>query len=633
VRSLTILCLVALSASATAAQEGITQADLLHRLIDVQRLTTPPPAGERTALSSSSRDAQPPPKDENGWDILLAVRGPGAVTRLWFAKPEGDIRFVLDGQTVIDTPLEALLSGHVAPLAEPLVFRGANCYFPIAFNQSCQIVRRSSTAAYEINTVHFARGTEVERFRPELDEPAQAALAEVQRTLKEGLTDRQLFGSQRTRPVAVEQELGPEDVLSETVEKAGTVRALYVALTDRNNPPEAYALHRCILRVFVDGAPTPSVEAPLCDFFGSGFDLLPMNGLVLGTDATLSIPLPERRVGEDRFMYCRLPMPFRDGLRVEIQNLNEAKKKIGLFLHLRVDPRPPAPDALRFYARFRKEDPCRVPEYAILETSGRGRVVGCVLNVDCPRAAWWGAGGDKLWIDGEKAPTYVGVDAAACFGQVSRFELDAGPLCGVTRTGPYGKSSTYRWLLTDCADFQKALRFTIGNTQAHGEKDTYYSSVAYWYGEAGAKHFFKPLKVADVTPPGLRIPGAIEIEDNTRGKDWGTFVKQKYADGAELSGKEAANITTDEPVEINVPSSAARTVELKLRVNPRRPFETIIVHAPAGDIIGTVTYDRRPDGTYPVGTVRLEKGDNWLKVQCSRPAMLDCWILDEVPEP
>jgi hypothetical protein len=632
VRNLTVLGLVAASlASGVRAQGRITQADLLRRVIDVQRLTTPAPVGERTALHSPGRDLAAARRDEAGWDILLDLPGPGAITRVWFARPAGDIRLILDGQTVIDTTLETLLSGRLAPVEEPLVCRGANCYFPFGFNERCAVLRRASASDYQINTVQFPRGTEVEPFTPTLDAASQAALAEVQRTLKDGFTDKQLFGDQRLLPVAVEQELGPDEVLSEAVEKPGTVRGLYVALTDRSNPQDVYALHRCILRIFVDGEKTPSVEAPLCDFFGSGFDLLPVNSLVLGTNTSLPIPLPERRSGEDRFMYCLLPMPYRDGLRVEIENLNESKKKIGLLLHMRVDTRPPAPDALRFHARFRKEDPCRGAEFPILEAAGRGRVVGCVLDIDCPRAAWWGAGPEQLWLDGEKSPAYVGTDTAAYFGQVPPLEPDARALEGVARAGPYGKSAAYRWSIADCINFQKSIRFTVGNAQARGLKDTYYGSVVYWYGDPGARNFFKPLKVADVVVPGLRIPGAIEIEDHIRGTDWGTFIKQRFADGAELSGKEAANITTEQPVQVNIPSDAERTALLKLRVNPRRSFETVAVRGADGSTVGIVSYDRTTDGIYTVGAVHLHKGDNWMTVQCGRPAMLDCWILEELP--
>ena len=201
----------------------------------------------------------------------------------------------------------------------------------------------------------------------------------------------------------------------------------------------------------------------------------------------------------------------------------------------------------------------------------------------------------------------------------------------MTRSGPYGKNSAYRWQIADCVNFQRSVRFKFENRQERGLKDTYFGSIAYWYGEPGAKQFFKPLTLADVTPPGLRIPGAIEIESNIVGSDWGQVVKQKYADGAELSGKEAASITTDQPVQINIPSDTARTVVLKLRMNSRRAFETVTVTDAAGRAIGTVSYDRSSDGLYTVGVVTLERGNTPVKVQCSRPAVLDCWVLEMLP--
>jgi hypothetical protein len=609
----------------TWAQERITQADLLRRVIDVQRLTTPP-RGERTALYTSKQGR----KGESDWQVLVDLRGPGAVTRMWFASPTGEIRVVIDGRAVLAARLTTVLGGELPPIEPPLVADNGTCCFPLSFNQSCTVERRGGDTDWQINTVQFAEGTVVQSFQRDLDDEARAALTEVQRGLRDGLTDKQLCAGQRLLPVALEQELGSSDVLSQTLDNAGTVRALYVALTGRNNP-ELYALHHCVLRVFVDGLKNPTVEAPLCDFFGAGFDLADVHGLVLGTDATLPIPLPERRSGEARFMYCLLPMPYREGLRVEIENFNEARQKIGLFLYLRVDTRPPAQDALCLHARFRRENPVREGEYVVLTADGPGRFVGCVLNVDGPRTDLWGAGADKLWLDGAKAAAYVGTDMAAFFGQRAPLTPGGGALHGVSRAGPYGKNSAYRWLLGDGVAFQKSIRGAFEVEQ--GQRDTYYGSMAYWYAPAGGRSFFKPLKATDLAVPALRIPGAVEIEDNIRGQDWGSVVKQKFVEGFELSGREAAHITTDQPVELNIPSATERTVRVRLRVNPRRSFDVLTVKNASGSIISTMTYDPNSDGLYSVGTIHLSQGDNWVTVQCGRPVTLDCWVLEDASSP
>ena len=103
----------------------------------------------------------------------------------------------------------------------------------------------------------------------------------------------------------------------------------------------------------------------------------------------------------------------------------------------------------------------------------------------------------------------------------------------------------------------------------------------------------------------------------------------KYAGGEELSGERAANITAEGPVKINIPSDRAQTVQLNLRVHPGRSFETIAITWPDGRPIGTVTYSRTGDGIYAVGTVELKAGSNYVLVECSRRAVLDCWILEE----
>ncbi len=631
----------------SAAQSVVTQADLLRRLTDLDRLTRPPPPGQRTLMFSSfdrrSRlDAAGSYVDweanddcgqfirrgDDGWHVMAEVRGPGAITRIWSSNPQGQIRFILDGQLVIDTEFDRLLSGQLPPFEPPLAYGGTNCYFPLGFARNCQVISKDSRSCYQINVVQFPPGTRVQRFDFELDEPARQALAEVRRAFEEGLSGKQLFGTRRLVPVAAQQDLAPGQVLREIVEGAGTVRAFYAAVTDRNPTRELYAMHRCILRIYFDGEDEPCVEAPLSAFFGSGFDLVPFNSLVAGTDKSPPIPLPDRRIGQDRFMYCYFPMPYRNGLAIELENCNQSKRKIGLLLHLLIDKTPPARDALRFRGRFRSENPCRAPDYPILEARGPGRLVGCVLSIDCPRATWWGEGDEKIWIDGESFPSFFGTGSDGYLGDTPGLHLQTHPLHGVTRCGPYGKNSGYRWQIPDSVEFSESIRFVIENLQKNGIKDTYYASLVYWYGGPARENLFKPLTGKDLTPPGLRIPGAIEIEGQVLGADWGNIVKERPADGIEFSGGQAVNLTTDQPVTVNIPSPTARTVNLKLRASPHRSFETVVVSNSAGSVVGVVAYDGAADGIYTVGVVSLVEGDNHLRVQASKTVTLDCWILE-----
>ena len=634
------------------AADPLTQADLLKRLIDLDRLTTPPPVGEKTGMFSSYDRASTIDRygkttkwdanadwgqfirqDPDGWDVMAEMKGPGVITRIWSANPHGQVRFILDDKVVIDAPFEDLFNGKLAPFAEPLCYRivengGKNCYFPIAYARSCKVVIRESKSYYQINHVSFPRGTQVETFSPQLDEAARKMLDEVSTALTEGMTDAQLFGGRSASPESGQWPIRKGEPLTWEIQGAGTIRAFRIALTDRHNPRDLYALHKCILRMYWDGEKQPSVEAPLIDFFGSGFDFRAFGSVPIGTEKW--IEMGGQHAKEDWFMYCYFPMPFSKGAYIEIEN--PSRRELGVMVFMNVEKTEPAADSLRFKARFRREDPCQVLDYPVLRTSGRGRVVGCLFNVDTPRAEWWGEGDDKVWIDGERFPSYFGTGSEDYLGDAWGLREHIRPFQGVTRrSNPthYGKSSAYRWHIADSINFQKSIKFTIENWQHGRSWDTYYSTIAYWYGEPGAKHFFKPLSEADVTPPGLRLPGSMEIEGRASGAGAGTVMKEKFAGGVELSGGAAVNIKENAPVTIEMPSNFPRVAKLKLRVHPRRAFEEIRVVDPKGRHVGTVKYTRAANGLYDVGPVRLEASKNPFTVTSTTKAVLDCWVLEE----
>lgn len=650
-------CLVGFVTPALAAQQ-ITQADLLARLIDLDRLSTPPLPGERTGLFSSFDRRQTTVRDgryvhwdanedrgqflrrmPDDWNVMAEVESPGALTRIWCDEPTGDIRLILDGQAVIDAPFEDLFTGALEPFGMPLSYKippggGACCCFPIGFAKSCRVLSRNFDGEYQIDYVAFPSGTSVERFAPELNAEAQAMLGRVVKTFTDGLSDKQLVGQRRTGAQAVQEELKAGDTLSWQVPGAGTIRALYVSMTDERLPRELYVLHNLILRVFWDGRPQPDIEVPLAAFFGTGYERHLYNSLVMGTD--LGSKMPGASANEGWFMYCYFPMPFQDGARVEIQNLNTRPRKIGLMLYLRVDRGQPPKDALRFKVRMHTKDPCKTFDFPILETTGAGRIVGCVLNIDCPREQWWGEGDHKIWIDNEPFPSILGTSTAGYLGNVKGLRPFRMPLHGATRVSTLGKSSAYRWHTADCVDFHNAVRFALENWQYNQANDVYYNAVVYWYGQPGAADSFKPLSSNDLEVHGVRIPGAVEIEGNIVGDDWGNLYKQKHAQGMELSGKLAAAITTNEPVQIDLPCATALEqwhpgrYRLSLRVVPRRSFGTIEVRDADGKLIGAVEHDRQSNGTYLVGEITLKPGETRLIVQCSgSPSpILDCWILE-----
>lgn len=649
------LMLISVALSITAAgsclaQNVITQAELLQRLIDLDRLTSPPSSGERAGLFSSYDRRQAVIENgryvywdadddrgqfirtaDDGWNVMAEIDAPGALTRIWCEGIAGDLRIELDGQVVIAAPMRDLFSGAVAPFGVPLSYeippgRAGISYFPIGFSAGCRVLSREFSGEYQIDTVTYAPGTRVRTFTPQLDREAQAALDEVVEAMKRGLSEKRLFESRRAAPHAIQKDLKSGEKLTWDLSGAGTIRGLFVSNTDRTAPRDQYALHNLILRVFWDGRTEPDIELPLPAFFGTGFSRNPFKSLALGTD--LGTDMPGQFVGEGRFMYCYYPMPFANGAHLEIENTNPGKEKIGIMLYLRVSRGLPGPDALRFKARMRTEDPCKTFDFPILETVDGGRLVGCVLNVDCPRAEWWGAGDHKIRLDDEPFPSILGTSTSGFFGNETGLRYFRMPLHGTTLVNPVGKNSLYRLFLGDSVPFYKSIRLTLENWQVNQANDVYYNTVVYWYGRPGAASNFQTLAPEMLEIAGLRIPGAVEIEGNIIGDDWGRLRAQKYARDFEYSGEAAAMITTEQPVRIEIPCETAGKYNLALRVQTGRSFGTVSVKDAAGNLVGTVQYNRESDGIYPVGVIVLQAGKNIVEVQCSRTTILDCWILE-----
>jgi len=223
--------LIGAAAIPARAGEQVTQADLLRRMIDLDRLTLPPPAGERSELFSSFDRRQADVRDgryihwdanndrgqflrdaEDGWKLMAALDSPGALTRFWCDKPAGNVRIVLDGEAVIAGPFEDLFNGALEPFGKPLSYEmkpgeGANLYFPIGFSTSCRVLCRDFDGEYQIDTVTFPLTTRVQRFQPPLDAAAQSALEEVAKTYTEGLTDKQLFGQRKYSRQAAQEDV------------------------------------------------------------------------------------------------------------------------------------------------------------------------------------------------------------------------------------------------------------------------------------------------------------------------------------------------------------------------------------------------------------------------------------------
>src|SRR5665213_1051320 len=109
---------------------------------------------------------------------------------------------------------------------------------------------------------------------------------------------------------------------------------------------EPYNLKRIVLRIYLDGETSPSVETPIGDFFGLG----------LGEDHPWQSEMLS--VGSVKALNCFFPMPFARHARITVTN--EGKQPINS-LYYNIDYRkyahPLAPDTLYFHAEYHQAQP------------------------------------------------------------------------------------------------------------------------------------------------------------------------------------------------------------------------------------------------------------------------------------
>jgi hypothetical protein len=276
--------------------------------------------------------------------------------------------------------------------------------------------------------------------------------------------------------------LGAAETLT-LLDEAGPGEISHVWITIASD--EKFHLKKMVLRMYWDGETSPSVEAPVGDFFGLG----------LG-DYFLyqSVPLS---VGGDKALNSFFPMPFQKHARITLTN--EGQRRAGA-VYWNIDVRAykaalPV-DTFYFHAQYRQAAPNQAfpdnksnldgkENYVWMEAAGRGHFAGVTMSVVENQDGWWGEGDDMFFVDGEKLPSVNGTGSEDYFlgawdfgGKPFAYGLFGAPIVGAELEG--GRWSVYRFHLDSPIPFTKSLRATIEHGHANDRGDNFYS-VAYWY--------------------------------------------------------------------------------------------------------------------------------------------------------
>jgi hypothetical protein len=282
---------------------------------------------------------------------------------------------------------------------------------------------------------------------------------------------------------------------------------------------EEYHLKKLVLRMYWDNEETPSVEAPLGDFFGLG----------LGEYRTFqAAPLS---VAPNHALNSFFPMPFATHARITVTNMGQMETEA---FYYNIDYQDYATslahDILYFHAQYRQASPNKglaspwknngsvdnlknlngEGNYVWLEATGRGHFVGVTMSVLQNQDFWWGEGDDMFFVDGAKEPVITGTGSEDYFlgaydfgGQPFSYALYGAPAVGEEKAG--SRSSVYRFHLDSPIPFSKSLKATIEHGHANARSDNYYS-VAYWY-QTEPHAAFPPLPSVEERLPKLHFVG------------------------------------------------------------------------------------------------------------------------------
>src|SRR5882757_2341049 len=252
-----------------------------------------------------------------------------------------------------------------------------------------------------------------------------------------------------------------------------------------------------IIRFYWDDEQTPSVEAPVGDFFCSGWNQYSyLQSLAVC-------------VNPGSAFNCYWRMPFRKKCRITMENIDS--KEMTLYYQVDYILTETPSDAAYFHAQFRRVNPLPYKANYVLVDSikGKGQYVGTYMAWGVHNNGWWGEGEIKFYMDGDTDwPTICGTGTEDYFCGSYDFDTKKKNAAGVTETnytefstayaglpqvirgdGHYSVSQRfglYRWHITDPIRFEKNLKVTIhalgwrgGERYLPLQDDI--ASVVFWY--------------------------------------------------------------------------------------------------------------------------------------------------------
>jgi hypothetical protein len=427
----------------------VTLESLLNEMTDREVLTRLPEE-PYTLKQFSSYDQASTSPDEPGWFanadytqfireeenngrrefVLFDAEGPGAVVRWWMTfagegAAEGTVRIYIDDQPepAIAGNILELLSGEILA-SEPLAAsvspeteyhqRGHNLYLPLPYNQHCKITYECDAVRFEDNRWRpsiyynicyrtYQSGVEVESFSMDVIERNRELISVTGQLLPAD------FSAFTESNIAEKQTLAPGESLTLSFEGSGKAVSYLTAKLESENLPQA--LRSTVLSISFDGEET--VWIPVGEFFGTGYQIFPSKTWYT-------------EVSEDGKMESFWLMPFKENVKIEF--INYGQETVTVDASAGLDNYKWKKTSMFFGAAWHEHYQIHTATDPELENhewhfdvnyvdlKGQGVYVGDALTIFNTADAWWGEGDEKIYVDGEEFPSFIGTGTEDYYG-------------------------------------------------------------------------------------------------------------------------------------------------------------------------------------------------------------------------
>ncbi len=617
--------LVMLPGSPASAQTKLTYEDILGQLTDLDRLTRLQPGLEAGAYTSWDRRSKTSwgangdagqylRVEENGEAVMMDQQGPGCIWRIWSANPQGKIRIYLDGaaKPSFEWDFNAIFQGATPPFEKPLVWQRApdvpasDAYVPIPFAKHVKIsADKAHGQYYHFNYTLFPRGWSVESFHLPLTAPERARLERALRVWgAPGPDPKPVLSGQTTVEKTITLNPGETVVLAD-LEGPGVIRSIRAKAASA----QRYAWRKLVLEGVWDDAAWPQVLTPLGPFFAFDWETAEYASVPVGCKGGVA--------------YNHFPAPFRRHARLSLKSFLEQPAEVSCEIDWAPVKQLPD-DTLYFYARWRKEGDSMTFDYPFLETAGKGHFVGIAMPIDHPLPGWWGEGDEKVWVDDDDWPRWIGTGSEDYFGDAWGIRYLSGPSWGASSMKGH-RTCNYRWHFMDSIPFAKRMRMTIENYGPNGvgPRGQYeYTSTAFWY-QAEKTPPFADLKGVTYTggtdplgPPSKETynPNVFPAvtEDLVRTYGLGIFFAQEAEERLEPgSGKTITDaalpyeLSRERAADLGTVAAGAELGRMRISVKETGVYYPLMVTAPE-DGLAEVSFEK--DGKALPVTGRPQKG-------------------------